>query len=605
MKIEQHYNLVVVGSTPAGVACAVRAAREGLTVLLTNHHDQPGGMITGGLGGWETLYDGGRAPIYQEVRDAIFRHYRETYGEDSQQYEDARHIHHGNGRFEPFVGVRFFQALIDAEENLTFLHPWFPVAGSIEGRLLRQATFQHMEGTRRVAVTADAFCDCTYEGDLMHATGIAFRLGRESRAEFGEKFAGRVYVLNKPVGERDPVVARVHDRLNLRHVGARQLILDVPGDGVADSLVQAINYRTILSADPANRVMPQKPVDYDPSHYAGLEYRSRVSPMPNNKVSWNRPQLVGLQNRYAEGDWEERREVMNEHWKTTVGLLYYLQNDAPLDPAEREDWRRYGFAKDEGIDETHPPKEIYVREGRRLVGRHTFTEHDVRLAPGLERSPIHGDSVAVSDWYLDSHSCTLEQQKGSMHEGKMMLHGETFPGHISYRCLLARDVDNFLSPVGLSASHVGWGSVRLEVCWMNVAESAAVAVLLSRQQGVTPAEIDPDALLRSLCERRVLVSFFNDVDVLTPEPWIPAVQYFGTKGFFPTFDARPHDLVDPATAAVWAEAFSRLHDPGRDPHDTARAVFAGASVPIDGLARELAGLTRAQACQFLYKKNPS
>ena len=42
------YDLIVVGGTPGGIACAVRAAREGLSVLLVNRHAHLGGMLSAG-----------------------------------------------------------------------------------------------------------------------------------------------------------------------------------------------------------------------------------------------------------------------------------------------------------------------------------------------------------------------------------------------------------------------------------------------------------------------------------------------------------------------------------------------------------------------------
>ncbi|RRK02151.1 FAD-dependent oxidoreductase [Opitutaceae bacterium TAV3] len=111
-------DLVVIGSTPGGIACAVRAAREGLRVLLTNYHNTLGGMISGGLGGWESICeDDARAPIYTEMRRAVFAYYRDTYGEDSPQYRAARYKGHGNGHFEPVVGKRFFTEMVQGGEK--------------------------------------------------------------------------------------------------------------------------------------------------------------------------------------------------------------------------------------------------------------------------------------------------------------------------------------------------------------------------------------------------------------------------------------------------------------------------------------------------------
>lgn len=72
------YDLVVVGATVGGVVCAVRAAREGCTVLLVRHNRHIGGMLANGLMQWDALYGGPRASIFTELlrnieRDAVNR----------------------------------------------------------------------------------------------------------------------------------------------------------------------------------------------------------------------------------------------------------------------------------------------------------------------------------------------------------------------------------------------------------------------------------------------------------------------------------------------------------------------------------------------------
>ena len=68
---------------------AVTAARAGLSVILTSHTPILGGIIANGLGVWDTLFEGRRSPVYDELRQAILTHYRETYGEDPQVIESA------------------------------------------------------------------------------------------------------------------------------------------------------------------------------------------------------------------------------------------------------------------------------------------------------------------------------------------------------------------------------------------------------------------------------------------------------------------------------------------------------------------------------------
>ena len=138
-----------------------------------------------------------------------------------------------------------------------------------------------------------------------------------------------------------------------------------------------------------------------------------------------------------------------------------------------------------------------------------------------------------------------------MYEGELLLNHVTFPGQISYRTMLPEGLDNLLVPVCASSSHIGWGAIRLEPTWMSMAEAAAHAAVLGWRTDTPPARIDPDRLVRLLAERRVMLSFFNDVEVDPGEPWWPAVQYLGTQGFFGSYEADPFGIVTEPVAAAF------------------------------------------------------
>ena len=123
-------DVVIYGATPGGVACAVRSAREGLSVVLVSYNDRIGGMLTSGLGVWDTLYEGYRAPLYNELRESIFDHYRATHGPDSAAYRDALpgKSGHNNGTFEAHVAETLITALVNREPNITVLFNHYPVA---------------------------------------------------------------------------------------------------------------------------------------------------------------------------------------------------------------------------------------------------------------------------------------------------------------------------------------------------------------------------------------------------------------------------------------------------------------------------------------------
>lgn len=555
------YDLVVIGGTPGGIACAVRAAREGLNVLLVNRHAHLGGILTSGIGVWDTQFEGKRSPLYDEVRAAIIEYYRQTYGADSPQYRDALPGATGytNGRFEPRVAELILDRLVVRESHLTVLRGFVPASVEREGSMLNAVVLRAMEGTKTMRVAGDAFVDATYEGDLAALAKVPYRVGREARSEYGEPHAGIAFMRPsaEPATPEDAKLGALHDQLKLRKFPGWQSLLP-QSTGAADGAVQACNYRTILTTDPANRVPITKPTNYEAYFMKTLEIFSGIDSVPNGKFGWNRPQLLGRQTPYVEADWATRRQIEDEHWDATVGLLYFLQNDLTVPELVRQAWQKYGFAKDEFADNGNRPYELYIREARRIVGRTVFTEHDATLAPGLLRAPIHGDSIAFTDWYMDCHACTVARVPGGFDEGKMMLHHETFPAQIPYHCLLPQGVDNLLVPVCLSASHMGWGTVRLEPTWMQLGESAGLAAALAKQARMSPAALDADRLTRALCERHSMVSFFNDIDVSSTDAYVPAVEYFGTKGFFHDYNARMDDPLKAATGKAWVNGLAQL-----------------------------------------------
>jgi len=568
-------DLAVIGGTPCGIACAVRAAREGLSVVLVNRHDHLGGMLSSGLGVWDTQYEGRRSPIYDELRTGLMDYYRTTYGEESPQYRDARPGKSGytNGRFEPHVAEKLITRMVAQEQNIRVLKGFVPVAVKREGASLKSVVLRPAEGGREFTLSAHVFADCMVEGDLLALAKVPYRVGRESRDEFGEPHAGIIFmrptsIAPSPEAEK---LAALHDQLNLRKFTGWQVRLP-QSTGAADGAVQACNYRTILTTDPDNREPVPKPKNYAPYFLKSLEVFSGVKDVPNNKFSWNRPQLIGRQTDYVEGDWTARRRVMDEHWEMTLGLLYFLQHDPTVPKPVRDGWLQIGLAKDEFADNGHRPYEMYMRETRRLVGRAIYTQHDAMLAPDLGRTPVHADSVAITEWYMDSHSCSTARVPGGMEEGKAMLHYETFPGQIPYRCLLPNGVDNLLVPLCLSATHVAWGTVRLEPVFMQTGESAGLAAALALKKNTTPADLDADELVRRLCELRSMVAFFNDVDVSGKEGWIPAALYFGTRGFFHDYNLRAAEPLKQSTGNIWTDGLKKLRSGNLEPMIQARAV---------------------------------
>jgi hypothetical protein len=633
-----NFDLIVYGGTPAGIACAVRAAREGLSVALVNVTQHLGGMLAAGLGLYDASFSGQRAPLVTEIFERILAEYAARYGQDSENYRLCRTYQ----TFEPHVAEKVLTELVAAEPAVRVWRGHHLVAATVVGRAVRTVELRNAATGGPLTLSGANFVDATYEGDLLAAAGAPYRVGRESRSEFGEPHAGRIFTRYEegPDGPAYPYEA-VHGFINLRPFDLCTGRIFPGSTGEGDRAIQAYNYRLALTRDPSNRVPIRKPDNYRRETYLGLLLDERESlgtpypvkskwllddirnfkfrnhrTIPNGKISWNHGNFTGRNHDYPEADWSRRREILQAHRDHDLGLLWFLQNDPEVPAEVRARARELGLARDEFADNEHIPWEIYVREARRLRGRAVFTELDASLAPGLRRAPPHADSIAITDWMMDSHECTTERQPGSAYEGAVLLSELTRPGHVPFRCLLPPNLDNLLVPVCLSATHVGWGTIRLEPTWIHIAESAAWACVLASRRRIAPATVDVSELQRLLVGRGVMLAFFNEFDMGTREPWVHAVQFFGPRGFFASYDARPDDVLDEHTAWLWAEACVALR---HGEVDSLRWAQRLANLPAGGVpmseqafraliqrdgAQGRAGagpLTRGAACRLMYE----
>ncbi len=587
------YDVVVVGGTGGGVASAVRAAREGCSVLLVQHNGHLGGMMTNGLMQWDALYGGPRSPLFSELLGNIERYYIETFGRDSHDHQTIRctHEHYPISWAEPHVAEREYNRLVAAEKRITLLLNHHPTQLTLQGALIESVTLQ---GRDAITVRGTTFIDATYEGDLFALAKVPYRVGREARDEYGEPHAGKVFVNI----DRGPPKSVIEQGLNIRPFGAHQGSVDPTSPFTADGAVQAYNYRFCVTCDPVNRIPIPKPASYNRDEYVnyGRKYIASHNG-PNHKSHVNSPILPGENHGYPEADWPAREKIIQRHLDFGLGLMWFLQNDELIPAAKREKFREWGLPKDEYADNGHVPYEMYVRETRRIVGRHVFSELDGMLAKGHARTPIHLDSIAVTDWYMDSHSCTTDSRPGFKYDGKLILTEQSRPSQIPYRSLLPRGVDNLLVPVCLSATHICWGAIRLEPVFLQTGEAAGLAAALAKQHKTTPAALNSEVLLKTLARRRQLVSFFNDVRVSDPDPAIPAAQYFATKGFFGDYNARLDEPLTEAVQEVWREGFEQLKAGTLKPNELAARVHKAQSTNSPGL-----NVARGQVLLELWNK---
>lgn len=520
----QDYDLLVYGGTPGGIATAVSAARAGATVLLIEPSSHLGGMTTGGL----SHTDVGPKP------DLLGGFAREFYTRADAKYPASTRTKANFWYHEPHVAEQVFTELLrEARVTMVFGRH----LATVTKTAARITALTTTDGTTH---RARYLADATYEGDLMARAGVDFVIGRESAATYGEKFAG---FRPAPLRPRTPAYmaapgsAYTHGtpvKISAYQDGRLLPGLNTawPAPGSGDRRSQSYNYRVIVTADPANRVPFPKPANYDPLRYEilariidaypGIHFEKLVylGPLPNGKFDANASGLVqgtdhvGANVDYADGDRATRERIRLDHVAYTQGFFWFLAHDPRVPAALRAQASQWGLAKDEFTDNAHWPYALYVREARRLLGATVLREQD------CTRQVTKPDSIGMGAFILDSHAVQrLVDPDGNVIDEGNFDHG-TRPYQIPYRCITPQKAqcENLLVPVALSASHVAYGSVRMEPQFMIIGHAAGLAAVMALRQDGAVQDVDVPALQATLLGQK---------QVLALTPTGPTLAAFG------------------------------------------------------------------------------
>lgn len=507
-------DLVVYGGTSAGIVAGIQAVAMGKSVVVIEPTGREGGLTTGGLGQTDIGNKQAVGGLARRFYERIAAHYAAPDAwtwQKRDEYRDGGQTRTAEGEsamwtFEPSAALRVYRDWI-AETGLRV----------VRHERLERAHGVKKEDGRIAAITMESgrvfvgrmFLDATYEGDLLAAAGVAYAVGREPNSTYGETLNGvqtRMAKYHNFVPAVDPY------RVRGRPDSGLLPFIDPEGpgeEGSGDRRVQAYCYRMCLTDHPRNRIPFHKPDGYDETWYelllrnfeageSGMPWIN--SSMPNRKTDTNNrtgfsTDFVGQNHAYPEAGYAERDRIATRHRLYQQGLMWTSANHPRVPEQIRNEVARWGLCGDEFVEGGGWQEQLYVREARRMVGALVMTENHC-----WQRETID-DGIGLGAYGLDSHNVQrhLDASGHVRNEGDVEVGG--FPPYpISYRAIVPRRAEarNLLVPVCLSASHIAFGSIRMEPVFMVLGQSAATAACLALDDRVAVQDLDYDKLRRRL-----------------------------------------------------------------------------------------------------------
>ncbi|MEP7232185.1 MAG: FAD-dependent oxidoreductase [Ginsengibacter sp.] len=493
--IQKSYDVVVYGGTSAGVIAAYTAKKMGKSVILVEPGFRLGGLTSGGLG----QTDIGNKYAVTGISLDFYRRIGKHYGKLEQW------------TFEPHVAQQIFDDYIKSA-GVTLMYSRRLVSVKTDKGYIKEIVVENSVKPGKSSYTsikAKMYIDCTYEGDLMARSGVSYTVGRESNSTCNETYNG-VQLRDK---HQFPDGIDPYKTPGVPETGLLWGISDgkLEPTGTGDKKVQTYNIRVCLTNNPVNRISISKPDNYDPDRYllllrllekrpvAGIRELMTTSKMPGDKTDINNngafsTDMIGWSYEYPEAGYDKRREIKKAHDDYTKGLFYFIGHDPRMPAVLRKDMLQWGYPKDEYPENNHWTPQMYVREARRMIGEYVMTQAN------CEGKEVVKDGVGLAAYTMDSHNCQRIVMNGMVkNEGDVQIGGfDPYP--ISYRALIpkANECKNLLVPVCLSASHIAYGSIRMEPVFMVLGQSSAAAASQAIDKDISVQEVNTDELRHEL-----------------------------------------------------------------------------------------------------------
>ena len=214
---------------------------------------------------------------------------------------------------------------------------------------------------------------------------------------------------------------------------------------------------------------------------------------------------------YPNASYARREEIWQAHKLYTAGLFYFLANNVGVPAPVREEMNKWGLCPGEFKDTGYWPRQLYIREDRRMVGEYVMVQKD------LQTDLTKPDPIGMGSYNSDSHNVErIVAADGFVrNEGDMQV--AVKPYQIPYRILLPKRAEavNLLVPVAFSASHVAYSSVRMEPQYMILGQAAGVAAQMAIKGRKSVQDIETGALTAKLRSQGAVMEVYRPTTIIS------------------------------------------------------------------------------------------
>ena len=485
-------DILIVGASVGGCACALAACKAGLKVILSEDSNWIGGQFTTQATppdehGWIEQF--GCTRSYRQFREQVREYYRQNYPL-TQEARENPHLNPGNGWVSPLCAEPkvFLSVLQDtlspfiASGQLTLLLNHRPLSAAHSPQEVNHIVLQTEQSKEQTEVHARYFVDATELGDLLPLTQTAWVSGSESREETGEPSAKARAAPHNNQAFSLCFAMSYHE--------GEDWTIEEPSDyAFWREFVPAL---TPAWSGPLLRLSGLSPRTLQPVHYnfqpnqepnqafAGLWTYRRIRHLENftpgtfdsDITLVNYPQIDYLLGDLLHVSLEEQQKLIAAAKNQSLSFLYYLQTELGFKGLKL---RPDITGTQDGL-----AKRPYIRESRRIKAEFTIKEQHVSAVhrPGQVYAETFEDSVGIGFYRIDLHPSV---------GGDNYVDVESLPFQIPLGALIPEKMDNLLPACkNIGTTHVTNGCYRLHPIEWNIGEAVGYLVGYCLEHDLSP-----------------------------------------------------------------------------------------------------------------------